>query len=201
MNDEQRKQIEALNERYMSEFGRTADGRLRFKWARTDEIFYEFGRDLDTQQDANTGLWLASRAYKRRTAAEMTLSGLCWTLAYLEPPKTREAWLAIYGTDIPWQPNGFYRTIQYREKHIECPPDEDDFIAAAFNIRNELKTLALGHEKAEKAYLERSSAALMKKDRQWKDEISDMVDDAATAFGNNPGGKGSVSLPSVRTIQ
>lgn len=191
MNEEQRRKIDLLNIRYFTEFGVTPDGRLRFKWMRTDEMPMEFGRGYDTHQDKESGLWLASREYKRRTAAETTGHGLCWTIAYLEPPVSRETWIAEHGTDVPWPAQGYYRPIDNITRHIELLPDEDSSAQAAYNIRHHLD-LDL------KDFVEIEEAATAKRNAAFKQEVSDMVDDATPAFGNNPGGKGSVSFPATQ---
>lgn len=188
MNNEQRRAIDILSIRYFTEFGVTPDGRLRFKWMRTDEMQFDFGRGFDMKQKAESGLWVPHREYKRRTAAETTGHGLCWTVAYLEPPVSREAWEAQHGTDIPWPAQGYYRPIDNITSHIDLLPDEHMTARAAFNIRHHL-------EFTFKDWVELGEEQKAKRDTAYRNEVSDMVDDAAPAFGNNPGGKGSVSFP------
>jgi len=189
MNDEQRKQVEILNAKYFTEFGVTLDGRLRFQWMRTDEMPIDFGRGYAAPVQSENGLWLPRREYKRRTVADLSGHGLCWTIAYLEPPVTREQWLAAHGTDIPWPANGYYRPIDNIVRMIEMIPDEDASAQAAFNIRKHLAVTA-------KQWDEIGQAAQEKRDRDYANEVADMVEDAAPAFNNNPGSKSHVSLPS-----
>jgi len=188
MNNEQRRAVDILSIRYFTEFGVTPDGRLRFKWMRTDEMPIDFGRGYDVKQDSASGLWLPHREYKRRTVAETSGHGLCWTIAYLEPPVSREAWIAQHGTDIPWPAQGYYRPIDNITSHIDLMPDEHMTARAAYNIRHHL-------EFTFKDWVEMGEEQQAKKDRDYRNEVADMVDDATPAFGNNPGGKGSVSFP------
>lgn len=189
MNEEQRKQIDILNAKYFTEFGMSPDGRLRFKWMRTDEMPLAFGRDMEEPRQTESGLWIVSRSYKRRTVADTYGQGLCWTVAYLEPPPTREEWLKMFGTDIPWPANGYYRPIDNIVRVIDLLPDEECSARAAFNIRKHLNVTT-------KQWMELGDQAVAKQRRDFEKEVADMVDDAAPAFNNNPGGKSHVSLPS-----
>lgn len=196
MNNEQRKQIETLNRRYFTEFGVAPDGRLKYQWMRTDEMPIEFARETESNFDAETGLWLATKTYKRRTFAETYGQGLCWTIAYLEPPISLDLWLARHGTDIPWPSNGYYRPVDNISLHVDCLPGEEESLRASYNIRCALELIAKGQEAAFKDELAATRAAREKTDNDLRNEVSDMVDDAAPAFMNNPGGKSHVSLPS-----
>lgn len=189
MNNEQRRAIDILSARYFTEFGITPDGRLRFKWMRTDEMPIAFGRDFEMKQSEG-GLWMPHRDYKRRTMADTTGHGLCWTVAYLEPPVSRQAWEAQHGTDIPWPSQGYYRPIDNITTHIDLLPDEHISARAAYNIRHHL-------EFTFKDWVDMEEQETAKKNQAYRNEVADMVDDATPAFGNNPGGKGSTSFPSV----
>lgn len=191
MTQEQRRQVAILNAKYFTEFGSTPDGRLRFQWMRTDEMFIFFGRGYSNRKDPVTGLYLAGRDYIRRSMAETTNHGACWTIAYLEPPVSRESWLTEHGTDIPWPAQGYYRPIDNITRMLEMIPDEDCSAQAAFNIRNHL-------EFTFKDWVDFDAANREKKDADYKNRLGDMIDDATPAFNNNPGGKGHVSLPSVQ---
>lgn len=188
MNQEQRNAIEILSIRHFTEFGTAPDGRLRFRWMRTDEMPIEFSRGFEMKKAETDVLWTPNRVYKKRTVADTYGQGLCWTLAYLEPPVSQEAWEAEHGSSIPWPSNGYYRPIDNIVLHIEKLPDADISARAAFNIRHHL-------EFTFKDWVEIEEKARIKRDTAYRNEVSDMVEDATPAFGNDPGGKGSTSFP------
>lgn len=196
MNEEQRKQIDALNAKYFTEFGIAPDGRLKYRWMRTDEMPIEFGRECEMKLDQQSGLWIASRTYKRRTFAETYGQGLCWTIAYLEPAVPHSVWLAKHGTAIPWPSNGYYRPVDCIALHIDTLPDDDISIRAAFNIRTALGIFSKGVEATNKEDQTAVSSELGRRNESLRKEVADMIDDATPAFQNNPGGKSHVSLPS-----
>jgi len=195
MTPEQRKQIDILNDLFFTEFGRTADGRLFFKWMRTDEMPVEFLRGIESNFDANKGLYLARRTFKKRTFAETHGHGLCWTVAMLETP-SRETWIWQNGPELPWPANGYYRPVDCICLRIENLPDENVSIRAAFNIRRTFEIFSMGPERAQAYFEDQTRADTNKHMTDIDKEIGDMLDDATPAFKNNPGGKTHVSLPS-----
>lgn len=199
MNDEQRKLIADLNRKHFTEFGVAPDGRLRFQWMRTDEMPIEFLDGTKESLDPETGLWIARSDYRKRTFAETYGQGICWTIAFLEPPVPRELWLMQHGLDFPWPSNGFYRPIDCISLHKDILPDEDLSMRAAFNIRTALETVAKGHEFAFHYFLEQHREAAAQRDKAIASDLESMLNDATPAFGNNPGGKTHVSLPTHRT--
>jgi hypothetical protein len=199
MNEEQRKQIHELNRKHFTEFGVTGDGRLCYQWMRTDEMPIEFGRGYKENMDRESGLWLAHRQYKRRMFAETHANGACWTIAVLMTP-TRDLWISQFGTDFPWPANGMYVPVDNIVMRVDILPGEEESMRAAYNIRETLKIVSKGYEQAFKHFSEEDAAEGKKVRDSFQNKVNDFVDDSTPAFGNNPGGKGHVSLPSIGAL-
>ena len=83
---------------------------------------------------------------------------------------------------------------------VDILPGEEESLRAAYNIRKTLEIVSKGYEAAFKHFSEEDAAEGKKARASFQKKVDDFVDDSAPAFGNNPGGKGHVSLPSIGAL-
>jgi hypothetical protein len=190
MNNEQRRQVRLLSIKYFSEFGRLADGSPRFQWMRTDKIKIDFARGFKMVK-TQSGFFMPSTIYQRRTLAETTGHGLAWIIAKFVEPVSRQRWELLHGTAIPWPRNGHWEPMELVSRQAELIPNEEVSALAANALRTAL-------ELSGDDILREIQDAREKKENQTKAELGDLCDSARTAFLNDPGGKSHVSFPSVK---
>ena len=176
-------QRRALDRQFSQAFGYAANGRPRYRWMQTSELFVNLHSNKSPE-----GIWYS------RTQCEQTslrdLYGDVWIAAIFrdESPSTDPN--PILGHLRKASHYGRYTPIDGSQLQLGMEPDADVTAAAIFFIRKHI-------EKSYRDHLEEANAAAGQTQQEAKKESDDKIDDAWPAFGNAPGMKEHVSFPSV----
>ena len=176
-----------LDRQFAVAFGFSADGRTRYRWMQTSELFV----NLHSNRSAE-GVWYSRTQHEQVSLRD--LYGDVWIAAVFrdESPSTDPNPLARHlrrPSDY-----GKYTPIDGSQLQRGMEPDADVTAAAIYFIRKHI-------EKSYRDHLEEANAAAGQAQTEAKKEFGEKIDDAWPAFGNAPGMKGHVSFASVPSKQ
>jgi hypothetical protein len=190
------KNIRKLNELLRAELG-TAKGLYAWKWSESPEmhrpmrVIHDDGTPVFEFRKQESGLTLACPVYTiRKTALDAEEQ---WLLAILLPPAlSLHEWEKVFGTSQAYPGNGEWAPCDPIRIPRGQQPTEFDTWTVIDAMRRQRKV-------SNATWDNESLAALDKRDAGRGGEILDAIKDAAPAFNNAPGMKGSVSFPSLVT--
>ncbi len=116
-----------------------------------------------------------------------------WLLGHWHPPLSRSAWELQYGLKLLYPSNGYYSPTNLTLVEGDFPSMNatDEFIQAI--RRNQAKSFADHLADGERIIARREHAAESRRE--------DIIDDACTAFGNDPGKRnGNVSFGGIDAV-
>jgi hypothetical protein len=134
----------------------------------------------------NLGDWRGSRTEHRKMVSLEDV----WLIGHWHPPLTRSEWERQYGLKLLWPENGLYVPTNVTLAEGEFPTmDTTDQIIA---------TIRKHRTKSYEDFYRDGEAIIARREKAAESVRSDIIDDACTAFGNDPGTRSSsVSFPST----
>jgi hypothetical protein len=165
-----------LDEKLADMLGRSPNGRPLYRWFYSDSWFHIMNLD-----ECRGG---------RLEERKMVLLDDVWILGHWHEPLTRSQWEAMHGLKLLWSENGLYTPTNITLREGEFPTmDTTDQIIAVIR-KHRTKTFDDFYQDGERIIERREKAAEARR--------SDIIDDACTAFGNDPGTRnGNVSFGGV----
>ena len=180
-----RNPIRALNERLRQELGETPNGLPRFKWQRTDRMFYFEKKPGYVEKRTLSGLWVSAPDWRKFHQSD--LLGQRWALTMWRPWQEIE-WRREHGEEFPWPSQGEYEVIG---GGLMRPEDEPNLEVTLYCIAKLKAHLELSFEDHKRQILD----AAMKREASKNRTSDDMIDDLKLPFAQVPGTKGAASLP------
>lgn len=193
------------------DFGRTPDGRLRFRWFHTTELHYfvegakEEPQRLTTRKYENgkrakdLTLWLVLNGWERHCWANRLNSGdgRGYVIAVWKPPLSRDMHVARYGDKAPYQTGGEYHLIENTFRKEDDPPTErhtellKQLLLQMFHLGVDPERHPMhGNPQGPNPILDGMIAQMEKRHKATRDEIMDELEDIYPAFGKMPGKRG-----------
>lgn len=176
-----------LDRQFVEAFGLTADGRSRYRWMKTSEIFVPVHSDK-----SSGGIWFVTPKCEQLNLQE--IYGDVWIVAIFRDESAATEPNPLVSHLKSKASYGKYTPIDGSQLQRNMEPDEDVTSAAIYFIRKHI-------EKSYRDHLQEANAAAGKAQNETKRVWADKVDDAWPAFGNAPGMKAHVSFPSVPAKQ
>lgn len=191
------KEIHNLNSILLREFGER-NGYPRFRWMLYSEL--TFTRRVDDKiipvssftgiDGENRVLYNSVPVYEQRSFAELHgIDG--WVVAeFIRHGMSHDAHLRTYGTQIPYNPHGKYESVGGTELDFTQAPNEN------------INQLVIALLRSNIGLTERDAEQLNEQDQQARDKKSresfntslDIIENTMTAFGEDPGKKGSTAF-------
>lgn len=178
--------IEPLNDLLGDRLGRNPLGEPLYKWFHSDSWFHFM--KTDTTPVRHGAVFLVEPTFEPR---KMVTAVDTWILGHWHQPEPRHEWERKYGTGLLWPREGYYSPTNVQMQRGEFPSIHTTEEVITGIRRHREKTFADFYQDGEDILAHREAAE--------KSKRYDIIDDAVTAFGNDPGKRnGSVSFPPTR---
>lgn len=106
--------LKRLNDIFGQKLGRASNGQPLFKWSKTEDLFYLLDESMAASQD----MFEPINDYKKITWDKRIGSG--WVIASWQNPGTESQWKSMFGSALPYPPQGMYFPIP--NSRIPCEP-------------------------------------------------------------------------------
>ncbi len=178
--------VEKLNRLLAERLGRTPTGAPKYKWVQAHQLkHYRYIGDDWVKVSKVTGLVAPTPKFMEVVAYPHL--GQRWVFAVWQFIE-RQEWDHTFGSRVPWPSKGQYFPLLVMREGKKPDLDITEFFVGQVKA-DRAKTPADVESEME--------AAMERDDRATWGRIYDMIDDATTAFGNDPGKRsGGVSFAS-----
>lgn len=180
-----RNPIKALNEMLRRELGETPNSLPRFKWQRTDRMWYFEKKPGYVEKQTAGGLWISVPDWRKFNQSD--LLGVRWALTMWRPWQEIE-WRKEHGEEFPWPSQGEYEVIG---GGLMRPDDEPNIDVTNYCISKLKAHMELSLQDHKRQILDEA----MKREADKQHSVDDQIDDLKLPFMQVPGTKGAASLP------